>query len=98
MCAHRGSDERAMVLARWGGLGGHRYQVGFSGDVKDVNWDTLRYQPYFSTTAANVMANTTHIKIPGSDPVMAHAEDSALPRYAGRPSWTKVYNMLHRRV
>jgi len=23
----RGSDERAMVLARWGGLGGHRYQV-----------------------------------------------------------------------
>ena len=22
-----GQDERAMVLARWGGLGGHRYQV-----------------------------------------------------------------------
>jgi alpha-glucosidase (family GH31 glycosyl hydrolase) len=47
-------DKRAMVLARWGGLGGHRYQVGFSGDVKDVNWATLSYQPYFSTTAANV--------------------------------------------
>jgi len=29
----RGSDTRGMVLARWGGLGNHRYQVGFSGDV-----------------------------------------------------------------
>jgi len=50
----RDSDKRAMVLARWGGLGGHRYQVGFSGDVKDVNWQTLAFQPYFSATASNV--------------------------------------------
>ena len=49
-----GQDQRAMVLARWGGLGGHRYQVGFSGDVKDVNWQTLGDQPYFTATAANV--------------------------------------------
>jgi alpha-glucosidase (family GH31 glycosyl hydrolase) len=50
----RGSNDRGMVLSRWGGLGGHRYQVGFSGDVKDVNWQTLAYQPYFSATASNV--------------------------------------------
>jgi len=50
----RGSDDRGMVLSRWGGLGGHRYQVGFSGDVKDVNWQTLAFQPYFSATASNV--------------------------------------------
>ena len=31
--ARRGDDRRSMVLARWGGLGNHRYQVGFSGDV-----------------------------------------------------------------
>eukprot|EP00615_Pteridomonas_danica_P000377 CAMPEP_0114363576 /NCGR_PEP_ID=MMETSP0101-20121206/26710_1 /TAXON_ID=38822 ORGANISM="Pteridomonas danica, Strain PT" /NCGR_SAMPLE_ID=MMETSP0101 /ASSEMBLY_ACC=CAM_ASM_000211 /LENGTH=940 /DNA_ID=CAMNT_0001510367 /DNA_START=107 /DNA_END=2927 /DNA_ORIENTATION=+ len=54
----RGSDERGMVLSRWGGLGGHRYQVGFSGDVQvrwnDKNWEDLSYQPYFSATASNV--------------------------------------------
>jgi hypothetical protein len=52
---HRnGDDTRALVLARWGGLGGHRYQVGFSGDVKQLTWSNLAYQPYFSLTAANV--------------------------------------------
>ena len=30
----QGKKERAIVLARWGGLGTHRYQVGFSGDVR----------------------------------------------------------------
>lgn len=61
---HRvGDDTRAMVLARWGGLGGHRYQVGFSGDVGSqqpvsgalLSWGNLAYQPYFSATAANVL-------------------------------------------
>jgi alpha-glucosidase len=50
----KGDDARALVLARWGGLGGHRYQVGFSGDVKQLTWSNLAYQPYFSVTAANV--------------------------------------------
>ena len=27
----RGEEQRGIVLARWGGLGNHRYQVGFSG-------------------------------------------------------------------
>ena len=35
---------RNMVLARWGGMGSHRYQVGFSGDVKDLSWVNLAYQ------------------------------------------------------
>lgn len=52
--ARRGSDKRDFVLARWGGLGNHRYQVGFSGDVATVNWTDLAYQPYFSLTATNV--------------------------------------------
>ena len=42
------------VLARWGGMGSHRYQVGFSGDVSTLSWENLAYQPYFSATAANV--------------------------------------------
>lgn len=50
----RGSTKRGLVLARWGGLGSHRYQVGFSGDVSGVTWESLAYQPYFSMTATNV--------------------------------------------
>jgi hypothetical protein len=50
-----GDDTRAMVLARWGGMGHHRYQVGFSGDVAALTWGNLAYQPYFSATAANVL-------------------------------------------
>ena len=44
---------RPALLHRWGGLGNHRYQVGFSGDVYP-NWDTLSFQPRFTATAANV--------------------------------------------
>jgi alpha-glucosidase (family GH31 glycosyl hydrolase) len=46
--------KRGLVLARWGGLGSHRYQVGFSGDVAGVTWENLAYQPYFSMTSTNV--------------------------------------------
>lgn len=50
----QGKNQRGLVLARWGGLGTHRYQVGFSGDVLMLSWDNLAYQPFFSMTAANV--------------------------------------------
>jgi len=50
----RGESKRDMVLARWGGMGGHRYPVGFSGDVSQLSWECFAFQPYFSVTAANV--------------------------------------------
>eukprot|EP00056_Hartaetosiga_gracilis_P005958 m.91505 g.91505 ORF g.91505 m.91505 type:complete len:1088 (-) comp12327_c0_seq1:202-3465(-) len=50
----QGKDTRGVVLARFGGLGSHRYQVGFSGDVAGLTWKNLAYQPYFSFTASNV--------------------------------------------
>jgi len=41
-------------MARWGGVGSHRYPtMGFSGDV-DTSWESLAFQPYFASTAANV--------------------------------------------
>ncbi|CAF4492231.1 unnamed protein product [Rotaria sp. Silwood2] len=46
-------NNRPALLHRWGGLGNHRYQVGFSGDVVP-SWDTLLFQPRFTATAANV--------------------------------------------
>ncbi len=44
---------RPLLFHRWGGLGNHRYQIGFSGDVVSV-WPSLAFQPYFTSTAANV--------------------------------------------
>lgn len=46
-------DQRAMIFHRWGGLGNHRYQLGFSGD-SFTNWPTLAFEPYFTATASNV--------------------------------------------
>jgi alpha-glucosidase (family GH31 glycosyl hydrolase) len=50
----RGESARGMVLGRFGGVGSHRYQVGFSGDVAGLTWKNLAFQPYFSLTASNV--------------------------------------------
>jgi alpha-glucosidase (family GH31 glycosyl hydrolase) len=44
---------RPLIFHRWGGLGNHRYQIGFSGDTQNT-WKALDYQPYFTATAANV--------------------------------------------
>jgi hypothetical protein len=48
-----GRNKRPIILSRWCGLGGQRYPIGFSGDTK-VEWEALQFQPYFSSTAANV--------------------------------------------
>lgn len=48
------TDKRPMIYHRWSGLGNHRYQVGFSGDAI-ISWKSLDYQPYFNSTASNVL-------------------------------------------
>ena len=45
--------KRPLLFHRWGGLGNHRYQIGFSGDSISV-WQSLAFQPWFTATAANV--------------------------------------------
>jgi len=47
------AHERPLVFSRWGGLGNHRYQIGFSGDTHST-WASLAFQPYFTATAGNV--------------------------------------------
>lgn len=49
----RQGKARPLLFHRWGGLGNHRYQIGFSGDAISV-WESLAFQPYFTATAANV--------------------------------------------
>lgn len=49
----RDGRQRPVIFSRWGGLGNHRYPIGFSGDTH-VDWETLAFQPHFTATAANV--------------------------------------------
>lgn len=50
----RGGEKRPLLYHRWGGLGNHRYQIGFSGDAT-ISWNSLDFQPYFNSTASNVL-------------------------------------------
>ena len=45
---------RPMIYHRWGGLGSHRYQLGFSGDTH-IKWEVLGFLPWFTATASNVL-------------------------------------------
>lgn len=47
------AGKRPFIFSRWGGLGNHRYPIGFSGDTV-VSWESLAFQPYFTAAAANV--------------------------------------------
>ena len=49
----RQNKKRPLIFHRYGGLGNHRYQIGFSGDTLST-WDSLAFQPYFTATASNV--------------------------------------------
>lgn len=42
-----------LILSRYAGLGSHRYPLGFSGDSV-ICWNSLKLQPYFTSTASNV--------------------------------------------
>lgn len=50
----RQKEQRPLLYHRWGGLGNHRYQIGFSGDAI-ISWKSLDFQPYFTSTASNVL-------------------------------------------
>nr|AIG55715.1 secreted protein [Thraustotheca clavata] len=47
------TQRRPLLLHRFGGLGSHRYPVGFSGDV-EASWASLAFQPQFTISASNV--------------------------------------------
>ncbi len=47
-------ERRPLILSRFGGYGAGRYNLGFSGDTYNT-WASLKYQFYFTATAANVL-------------------------------------------
>ena len=51
--AAKREGKRPVIFHRWGGLGSHRYQIGFSGDA-NISYEALAFEPYFTATASNV--------------------------------------------
>ena len=49
----RRPGRRPVDFSRWGGLGSHRYPVGFSGDSFAL-WGALAFQPRYTAAGANV--------------------------------------------
>ena len=47
------NGKRPMTFSRYAGPGSHRYPIGFSGDTH-ITWDSLDFQPYFTSTASNI--------------------------------------------
>ena len=45
--------KRPMTFSQYAGPGSHRYPVGFSGDTL-ITWESLDFQPYFTSTASNI--------------------------------------------
>lgn len=71
----RNREVRPMLYHRWGGLGNHRYQIGFSGDAI-ITWNSLEFQPYFTNCASNVLYGYWshdlggHMFMPGQEKVL----------------------------
>jgi len=53
---HTDGDKRFLNLSRWGGIGSHRYPVGFSGD-QTHSWKGWNFLQFFISTSANVAFN-----------------------------------------
>jgi len=49
----RNEEKRPFIFSRYGGLGNHRYPIGFSGDTF-ATWQSLDFLPYFTSTASNI--------------------------------------------
>ncbi len=48
----RKNGKRGLGYSRWGGFGDHKHPLYFSGDIH-ATWDALRFEIYFTATAAN---------------------------------------------
>jgi alpha-glucosidase (family GH31 glycosyl hydrolase) len=46
-------NRRPVIFHRWGGMGSHRYPIGFSGDTQ-IDYSTLNFETWFTPTASNV--------------------------------------------
>lgn len=83
-----GENIRPMILSRWGGMGNHRYPLGFSGDQLH-SWEGLAFLPYFTSTGANVAFNYwSHDTVGGN-----HTDYELHVRWAQMTAWSPVFRI-----
>jgi alpha-glucosidase (family GH31 glycosyl hydrolase) len=88
-------DKRALIYHRWGGLGNHRYQVGFSGD-SIISWGSLAFQPRFTATASNVLYGYWSHDLGGhtfrdeSDPATRRIDPELYIRWMQFGAWSPI--------
>ncbi len=51
--ANKRGNNRPLIFSRYAGPGSHRYPIGFSGDTV-ITWDSLKFQPKFTSAASNI--------------------------------------------
>lgn len=51
--ANNKNNKRPIIFSRYAGPGSHRYPIGFSGDTL-ITWDSLAFQPKFTSCASNI--------------------------------------------
>ncbi|MBQ7031186.1 MAG: DUF5110 domain-containing protein [Bacilli bacterium] len=87
-------DKRGMILSRNGGKAAHLYPVHYSGETK-VGWDTLKYLPYFNSTASNIGISWWSHDVGG---YKSGIEDSELYlRYAQLSTFSPIFRFSAKR-
>jgi len=87
--ARHNENKRPLILSRWGGLGNHRYPLGFSGDQMH-NWEGLAFLPYFTSTAANVAYGFWSHDTVGGDHSFATDYEFSV-RWVQTSAWSPVF-------
>ncbi|MBD3408645.1 MAG: DUF5110 domain-containing protein, partial [Ignavibacteriales bacterium] len=82
--------KRPLILHRWGGLGNHRYQIGFSGDAKGT-WESLAFQIRFTHAASNVLYGYWSHDIGGHYPAVVDPE--LMTRWAQFGAMSPVFRL-----
>lgn len=87
-------DRRGLILSRNGGKAAHRYPVHYSGETK-VGWETLKYLPFFNSTASNIGISWWSHDVGG---YKGGIEDSELYlRYAELATYSPIFRFSARR-
>lgn len=70
--------KRPLTFSRYSGPGSHRYPIGFSGDAH-TTWESLDFQPYFTSTASNIGYGWWSHDIGGH--MMGYKDDELIARW-----------------
>ncbi len=84
------NNNRGILFSRYSGFGSHRYPVGFSGDTI-INWESLDFQPYFTSCASNVGYGWWSHDIGGH--MMGYRDDELMNRWTQLGTFSPILRL-----